>query len=149
MPRAETLPDEELPTAPRADARALAGARVLLVDDDTGVRAVTAEALRELGYEVLESGSGAAALDILDRTAVDLMIVDLAMPGMSGAELASRVRAKWPAMPVLFVTGFADRSKLTGVSEGQIVGKPFRPGELADKARAALTQHGRTMSSAH
>jgi signal transduction histidine kinase len=121
-----------------ADARALAGARILLVDDDNAVREVTGEALREMGYEVLEAGSGGAALEILEGLNVDLLIIDLAMPGMSGAELATRVRAHWPQLPTLFVTGFADRSLLADVSEAHIVGKPFAPGELATKAQLAL-----------
>jgi len=99
---------------------------------------VTAEALRELGYEVLEAGSGGAALELLEGLDIDLLIIDLAMPGMSGAELATRVRANRPELPMLFVTGFADRSMLAEVNETQIVGKPFAPGELAAKAQSAL-----------
>ncbi len=138
VPRADAAPEKQDDNGHRVDARALTGTRILLVDDDSAVRAVTAEALRDLGYDVIEAGSGAAALDLFERSGVDLMIVDLAMPGMSGAELASRVRAKRPDMPMLFVTGFADRSMLDDVSEAEVVGKPFAPGELADKARAAL-----------
>jgi CheY-like chemotaxis protein len=139
VPRANVAPDRQPMGDPRVDARALTGARILLVDDDNAVREVTAEALRELGYKVAEAGSGGAALDLIERVQVDLMIVDFAMPGMSGAELAKRVRAKRSDMPILFVTGFADRTMLAGVSEAHIVGKPFQPGELADKARLALT----------
>ena len=138
VPRADRAPERLHPAELRADARALEGARVLLVDDDTAVREVTAEALRELGYEVAEAGSGGAALDQLEDAMVDLLIVDLAMPGMSGAQLASRVRARWPDLPMLFVTGFADRSVLADVSEAHIVGKPFAPGELAAKAQSVL-----------
>jgi len=138
VPRANAAPERQPLDDPRVDARALTGARILLVDDDNAVREVTAEALRELGYKVAEAGSGGAALDLLERIQVDLMIVDFAMPGMSGAELAKRVRAKQSDMPILFVTGFADRTMLAGVSEAHIVGKPFAPGELADKARLAL-----------
>jgi len=139
VPRADRAPERtQEGELSAADARALAGARILLVDDDNAVRDVTAEALREMGYEVLEAGSGGAALDVLDGLDIDLLIIDLAMPGMSGAELASRVRAHWPELPILFVTGFADRSLLADVSEAHIVGKPFAPGELATKAQSAL-----------
>ena len=138
VPRAAVAPETQSADANHTDARAVAGAHILLVDDDTAVRAVTAEALRDVGYDVTEAGSGGAALDLLERAAIDLMIVDLAMPGMSGAELAQRVRARRPAMPMLFVTGFADRSLLNDVNGAEVVGKPFAPGELADKARAAL-----------
>ena len=138
VPRADHEPERTEDGELRADIRALAGARILLVDDDNAVREVTAEALREVGYEVLEAGSGAAALEVLEALKIDLLIIDLAMPGMSGAQLATRVRANSPHLPILFVTGFADRSLLADVSEAHIVGKPFVPGELAAKAQSAL-----------
>jgi signal transduction histidine kinase len=140
LPRSKAAPERQRADDQHRDADALTGARILLVDDDAAVREVTAEALRELGYKVAEAGSGGAALDLIERMPVDLMIVDFAMPGMNGAELATRVRARKSGMPILFVTGFADRTLLAGVSEAQIVGKPFAPGELADKARLALTR---------
>ena len=146
VPRADVAPERQATNGHRADLRALAGARILLVDDDTAVRAVTAEALRDLGYDVTEAGSGGAALELLERARVDLMIVDLAMPGMSGAELAQRVRTRRPDMPMLFVTGFADRGMLSDVSGAEVVGKPFAPGELADKARAALLRGAGAMA---
>ncbi len=139
VPRADRAPERAHDGEVSAtDARALAGARILLVDDDSAVREVTAEALREMGYEVLEAGSGGAALEVLEGLSLDLLIIDLAMPGMSGAQLATRVRSNWPELPILFVTGFADRSLLADVSEAHIVGKPFAPGELAAKAQSAL-----------
>ena len=149
VPRADAAPAKLDDTEHCADARAMAGARILLVDDDGAVRAVTAEALRDLGYDVTEAGSGGAALDLVERERIDLMIVDLAMPGMSGAELASRVRAKQPDMPMLFVTGFADRGMLNDVSGAEVVGKPFAPGELAAKARAALSRSAGATSRPH
>jgi CheY-like chemotaxis protein len=114
-------------------------ATILLVDDDNAVRDVTASMLRELGYSVIEAGSGGAALDTLDRERkIDLMIIDFAMPGMNGAEVAHRVQELRPTMPILFVTGFADRAALEGVSEVYIIGKPFIDDELAIKVRMAL-----------
>ena len=114
-------------------------ASVLLVDDDNAVREVTAAMLRELGYGVLEAGSGGAALDLLEREPkLDLILIDFAMPGMSGAELARHVQVKRPTLPILFITGFAERAALVGVSEAQIIGKPFLDDELADKVQLAL-----------
>jgi signal transduction histidine kinase len=114
---------------------------ILLVDDDNDVREVTAAMLRDLGYKVHEAGSGGAALDILQREPrIDLMLVDYAMPGMSGADVARRVRATNPFVPTLFITGFADRTALAGVSESHIIGKPFRQTELAHKVRVTLAE---------
>jgi DNA-binding response OmpR family regulator len=119
------------------------GATVLLVDDDDAVREVAAATLRVHGYRVLEAGSGGAALDLVDReSGIDLMVVDFAMPGMSGAEVARRVYAKRPRLPILFVTGFADRTALAGIGGAQIIGKPFMDGELANKVRSMLASDG-------
>ncbi|MGN2253756.1 PAS domain-containing protein [Frateuria sp. GZRe12] len=111
----------------------------LLVDDDSAVRDVTAARLRQLGFEVLEAGSGGAALDLLDRSAqVDLLVADFAMPGMNGVEVAQQARARRPELPVLFVTGYADQTALAGVGEERVVQKPFRDDELERKVLAVM-----------
>jgi CheY-like chemotaxis protein len=110
------------------------------VDDDTAVREVTATLLAELGCEVAEAGSGGAALDLLarDPEPVDLLLVDFAMPGMNGAEVAREAAQRRPGLPILFMTGYADLSALSGVGEERIIQKPFRDGELAAKVRRVL-----------
>jgi PAS domain S-box-containing protein len=111
----------------------------LLVDDDSAVRDVTAARLRQLGFVVLEAGSGGAALDLLDRSAqVDLLVADFAMPGMNGVEVAQQARARRPELPVLFVTGYADQTALAGVGEERVVQKPFRDDELERKVLAVV-----------
>jgi signal transduction histidine kinase len=139
LPRAAVAVERERAAVPAGGPEGSFDATILLVDDDNDVREVTAALLRDLGYAVLEAGSGGAALELLEREpGVDLMLIDFAMPGMSGAEVARHVHAKRPSLPTLFITGFADRTALTGVSETQIVGKPFVDGELAEKVRLAL-----------
>jgi signal transduction histidine kinase/ActR/RegA family two-component response regulator len=141
LPRAH----EKVAVGPHPAARKLpngtfSGATLLLVDDDNAVRDVTRAMLEEMGCLVIEAGSGGAALDIIDRvTRLDLMIVDFAMPGMNGAELARLARAKRPRLPVMFITGFADRSALDGIGEIQILRKPFSDDDLADKIRTVMT----------
>jgi CheY-like chemotaxis protein len=71
------------------------------------------------------------------------VLLDFAMPGMSGAEVAQQVRAQLPGVPILYITGFADRSALTGVSETEIIRKPFVDNELAEKVWQAVTGAGR------
>ena len=140
LPRAGGERVDERPVAARISAAgAFAGASILLVDDDNAVREVTRAMLHELGYAVLEAGSGGAALDVLAREPkIDLMIVDFAMPGMNGAEVARQAQAKRPSLPILFVTGFSDRSKMAGVDETHILAKPFVYDELASKVRFCL-----------
>ena len=143
LPRTRLQPTAEKSARSDTMAPHPGGASILLVDDDNGVREVTAEMLRGLGYEVLEAGSGGAALDLLQREPqIDLMLIDFAMPGMSGADVARSVHTTKPGMPTLFITGYADHRALRGVSETHIIGKPFTPDELAYKVRAALSESG-------
>ncbi|MBV9249984.1 MAG: response regulator [Acetobacteraceae bacterium] len=114
-------------------------ARILLVDDDEGVRGVTAAIIEDLGYSVLEAGSGQAALDAMERGAgVDLVMVDFAMPRMNGAEFARRAHELRPGLPILIVTGYADARALEAVGQDRIVLKPFRNEDLARRIRTAL-----------
>ncbi|BBK38478.1 hypothetical protein STAQ_35560 [Allostella sp. ATCC 35155] len=115
------------------------GRSILLVDDDAAVREVTASRLRELGYRVVEADSGGRALDILaDGEAFDLLLLDYAMPGMNGAELAREARRLRPDTPVMFITGFADLGALGDVGEERIVSKPYSDAELAAKVARVL-----------
>ena len=143
LPRANAAPQAQPEAADEGATVSRPGAVILLVDDDTAVRDVTAAMLRELGYTVEEADSGERALRLLDaRRHIDLAVIDFAMPAMSGAELARHVRSRMPALPVLFVTGFAERDALTGISERYVVSKPFINGDLAEKVKLALTAAG-------
>ena len=141
LPRSRIRPESEAPVHVKAHADARQNATILLVDDDNAVREVTAAMLRELRYRVLEAGSGGAALDILERQpGIDLMLVDFAMPGMSGADVARRVGAIRPLLPLVFITGFAEHSALAGIGENRLIRKPFSRDELGDKVAAALAE---------
>ena len=121
--------------------RGVRGAVILLVDDDSEVREVTASILRELGHVVIEVGSGGGALDLLDQNPhIDLVILDIAMPGMNGMEVARQVRIKSPTRPIMFVTGYADTSALGDIDDTQVVRKPFIGNELAEKVQTALAK---------
>ena len=89
-----------------------------------------------------EVASGLQALAALEADPqVDLVVLDFAMPGMNGAEAALEIRKRWPSIPVLFVTGFADTTILTragAAGADAIVLKPFRDGELERKVAATL-----------
>jgi CheY-like chemotaxis protein len=115
---------------------------LLIVDDDSAVREITATKLSEADYEVREASSGLAAIHTLEQDpCFDVVVLDFAMPGMNGAEVAGEIRRRWPSIPVVFVTGYADKSALTGVagvSEDEIVQKPFLNGELERKVAKAV-----------
>ncbi|MEJ0100066.1 MAG: response regulator [Pseudomonadota bacterium] len=78
---------------------------VLLVEDDELIRLNSADMLEELGHRVLEAGSSEAALQMLRDTAIDMLITDVRLPGMSGLELAARARVLYPRIGVMFATG--------------------------------------------
>jgi PAS domain S-box-containing protein len=139
LPRARvTMESAVAASAPVLD-RAPKDAMILVVDDDSAVREVTAGILQDLGYGILEAGSGGAALDILDRNGdVRLVLLDFAMPGMNGAEVAREVKARRPDLPIIFATGFADAAALTEAKEDHIIQKPFDEQELAAKLATRL-----------
>ena len=139
LPRAELAPvADPLPSGELQTARA-AGLIVMVVDDDEAVREVTANFLDDLGYEVIEAGSGGAALEQLERhPKIDAVILDFAMPGMNGADLARELRLRRPGAPILFATGYADAEALTDIGDHLIVHKPFTPVELARKLSRTL-----------
>ena len=139
LPRAEAGPVPDPDAAADLFAASGAGLVVLVVDDDEAVREVTAGFLNDLGYDVVEAGSGGAALEQVERHAkIDAMVLDFAMPGMNGGELARELRIRRPTAPILFATGYADAEAMTGIGEDLIVHKPFTQAELARKLSNTL-----------
>ncbi len=119
-----------------------AGARILLVDDDEAVRVTTAMILESLGYVIETAMGGVPALARLGETLeFDLLLTDVAMPGMNGPELADRVRARFPDLPIVFFSGYADPDAIAGRQILQrMVRKPFRAIDLAAQIEAALAE---------
>ena len=117
------------------------GVRVLLVDDDDGVREVCAAMLEDIGCRVTAAASGEEALHELEQDKFSIMLTDIAMPAMSGVELAKKARELVPEMPVLFASGYADLQAFGAqLSEETVVRKPYRLSELAARLEAMLDQ---------
>lgn len=140
LPRAGAADIAPQPNLLAEDVRAPdKGATVLVVDDDELVRESTGQMLEQLGYRVLQAGSGGAALEILrSRRKIDVLIVDFAMPGMNGVELAKLAAEKRPQLPILMATGFADHSAIQHLEAEQVLSKPFSEAELALRVRRVL-----------
>src|SRR4029077_13452104 len=101
--------------------------RILVVDDNSAVRTITAIMLRTFGHDAIEAASGQEALDLLGQDSqFDLLVVDLAMPNMHGDEFATRARELIPDIPILFVTGYAEPGRVGQRPVGEILKKPFR-----------------------
>jgi len=116
---------------PRAPAPAPQQQTVLLVDDEPGIRSLIARALEREGFAVLQAGSAQDALQAWqDRTSAPaLLVTDLTMPGVSGRELAERLRLRWPDLPVLFISGYTADQQLAGSTapdaKTRFLHKPF------------------------
>jgi signal transduction histidine kinase len=139
LPRASAMAESASLPASVVPSAASQGA-VLLVDDDPAVRTTAAEVLRDLGYAVREAGGGAAALDLLRRDSqIEVLLTDVVMPGMNGAELARLALDVRPRLTILFMSGYAEPEEITGaLLRHRLVRKPFLPTDLARQIEAAL-----------
>jgi len=114
--------------------------RILVVDDDNDVRGVAAQMIEEIGYQVVAAASGTEALTEFGRASFDLVLTDVVMPGMSGVDLARRIRAVAPAMPLLFASGYADVATFGDeLAAETVLKKPYRIGEVAARIGDALS----------
>jgi PAS domain S-box-containing protein len=115
------------------------GATILVVDDDPDVREVAVSSLESFGYRLLAAENGLAALDVLKGTErVDLLLVDMAMPGMNGVEVIRRARERHPGLRALLVSGYADIAAFSPAEGDLVLQKPYRSVQLADSVAEAL-----------
>jgi signal transduction histidine kinase/CheY-like chemotaxis protein len=117
------------------------GRRVLVVEDNHEILRSLGDVLRDNGCEVLEAANGATALARLETETVDLVLTDLAMPGVSGWEVASTCRERYPQTPVGLITGFGDQIEPEKVERHGIqfvVAKPFSSDELLQVVATVL-----------
>ncbi|UQZ83561.1 Heme response regulator HssR [Paenibacillus konkukensis] len=119
-------------------------AKILIVDDDPFIRQLIKLALRGEEMQLLDSSNGVEALEMLERTRVDLMILDIMMPQMDGWELCREVRTRYPDLPLLMVTAKSEQAhKVKGFQLGtdDYVVKPFDPLELAMRVKALMKRY--------
>jgi signal transduction histidine kinase len=126
-------------SAPAPDAAPLKGLALLLVDDDDQVRAAAAAQLEEIGLKVHATASGEEALAWLDAGgALDMALLDFAMPGLNGVETARRIAERRPGAPITLMSGFAEAETLASLWTGRLLSKPFSPAELILALTAGL-----------
>jgi CheY-like chemotaxis protein len=117
--------------------------RVLLVEDEDRVRAVTRLVLEAQGYTVLEARNGREALELLaaEKGPIALTVTDVIMPEMNGCELTEHLHRRQPGMKVLYVSGYTDTAMArSGLLDTDVafLEKPFTPSRLAHKVREVL-----------
>ncbi|HEX8272908.1 MAG TPA: PAS domain-containing protein [Longimicrobiaceae bacterium] len=142
LPRAAEEQEAHDGSAPAAPPPAGTGT-VLLVEDADAVRAFAARVLARCGYRVVEARDGREALEAALRPdeAIDLVLTDVVMPEMSGAELARRIRVARPGVPVAYMTGYADEDVMRHgqlPADTLLLQKPFTAEALAALVRDAL-----------
>ena len=123
--------------------RGARAAHVLVVEDDELLRGLAARLLTLDGYQILQAGSAdqALALTASGSPVIDLLLTDVLMPGMSGVELAQKLRERFPGLPVVFMSGFATEllaKQGLRPEAGGFVAKPFGTEALGKAVREAL-----------
>jgi PAS domain S-box-containing protein len=135
---------EPVAAAPAVEHARFGQGTILLVEDQEAVRGLIARVLARSGYRVLEAGNGPQALAMPDGElgAVDLLITDVVMPGMSGKELAARLSARRGGLRVLFISGYAPKgdvqSDMLGPGES-FLQKPFSPSQITVRVEEILS----------
>jgi PAS domain S-box-containing protein len=128
------------PAKDRKEAAGVADKAILLVEDNDLVRAFAEGVLADIGYRVTSVASADEALARLDgaEAEFDLLLSDIVMPGMTGIELARRVHATHPGLPVLLATGYSDDLFKGAAAEFRVISKPYGPAVLAEAVAASL-----------
>ncbi|MDD5249821.1 MAG: EAL domain-containing protein [Rhodocyclaceae bacterium] len=148
--------------APAADIEALLGSKqmvdrqapartLLIVDDEENVLHAIRRLLRSEGYRILVAASGAAALDLLGKNDVGVILSDQRMPGMTGTELLQRVRKMYPAIVRIILSGYSEATTITdAINQGEIykyITKPWENAELIAVLRKAFVRYEETLKA--
>lgn len=121
------------------------GETILVADDDAHIRDVVCFALKKAGYETVEAKNGRQTLDLVERVAPDLLILDILMPELDGTEVCRQLRTR-SMVPVIFLSSQDDEiDKIVGLEIGadDYIAKPFSPRELVARVKAVLRRLAR------
>ena len=117
--------------------------RVLVVDDEAGIRNLLQRTLEDAGYSVVTAASGQEALDKMSEMNIELALLDIKMPGMTGIEVLQQISINWPDTGVIMVTGIGDaQTAVEAMKLGayDYLTKPFNPAEVVPAIQKAFQQ---------
>jgi len=117
--------------------------KILVIDDEADVRSVVQRILRDVGHEVMCADCGETALRMMEKDKVDLIILDLRMPGIGGMETLASIRRNNTSVPVILLSGYITVAALTDAARlglNDFLTKPFRMDELLTKVNRLLKQ---------
>jgi len=123
---------------------------ILIVEDEAVIRSLIARILQRSGYTTIETNDAAGALAVLAerRGDVDLVIVDMVMPGMGGSEFYSRARDRFPGLKTMFISGYVDARTLDVIAaDGEFLQKPFKADQLVARTREILDRTAKKHST--
>ncbi|HJZ61720.1 MAG TPA: response regulator transcription factor [Miltoncostaeaceae bacterium] len=114
--------------------------RILVVDDEQSIRTIVEYALKEAGFEVVTAARGDDALTAIEREPIDLVVLDVMLPGTDGLEVCRRIRAEHPTPIIMLSARGEELDKVLGLELGadDYVTKPFSPRELVSRVKANL-----------
>ena len=139
FPAASPVLEGGAPASAQAMGAALGRERVLVVEDDEGVRRFIVECLQSLGYAVCEASGGVEGLEFIRADPPELLIVDYAMPGLTGVDVINEARRTAPGLPIILATGYADMDAVhRAIDPNRVLRKPFQIGDLEAAVRGAL-----------
>ena len=141
LPHAEGRSTETAPLEQSGSVSGPTQARILVCDDDGDVRALVGTYLRDSGYTVWEANNPTLALQILERERpIDLLLVDYAMPEMTGPAVIDRAQTCQPGLKTLLITGYAEALRHNGVCGVPTLPKPFKVAELSRRIAEILNE---------
>jgi DNA-binding response OmpR family regulator len=120
--------------------------KIMVVDDEEDIRTTVGQVLEISGYEVIKAENGSECLQKLEQGVPDLVILDIMMPGMSGWDVAARIKEneKWNAVPIVFLTAKGDEMSMGmgGLASKDYIVKPFDVVKLKQCVDQILTSSG-------
>jgi CheY-like chemotaxis protein len=140
FPRVDAAVTNQIPRQER-HGQPVGAESVLLVEDEATVRTFCKTVLRRHGYQVVEAANPSEAFAVLQTAAkaIDLVVTDVAMPGMNGDEMVRRLRGTIPPFKTLFMSGYADQLSQQGIDDStDLLEKPFTASQLLHRVREAL-----------